>query len=109
MKKEWIITKLRCKTYEQRLINVVDRIEWKYKFTKTEEGKEYTTELEGFSDLTGPNQQLFIPFENLTKEQVDGWILSTIDPVYLKWLDDQLTNNINELISPTIVHLKPPF
>lgn len=109
MKKEWIITKLECKTSDNGLTNVVQKIFWTYRFTETINEEEYSSELSGQSELPNPNLGSFTQFENLTKEQVEGWIVTAIDPEYLQVLEDALYKIINEMITPTIVSLDPPF
>lgn len=109
MEKEWIISKLKCKTSEGGLTNVVQRIKWRYKFTETVDGKEYSTELYGSLDLPEPDQNSFTLFEDLTKQQVEDWIIINMGNDYIQSLEQQLYININELISPTTVLLDPPF
>ena len=109
MKKEWIIDKLECKTSDNGLTNVVQKIFWMYRFTETINGEEYSSELNGQSELPNPNLGSFTQFENLTREQVEGWIVTTIDPEYLQVLEDALYKNISELVNPPIVTLPPPF
>ena len=109
MKKEWIIDKLECKTYDNGLTNVVQKIFWIYKFTETINGENFSSELSGQSELPNPNSTSFTQFEELTKEQVEGWVVTTIDPEYFQVVEEALYKNINELVSPSIVKLDPPF
>lgn len=109
MKKEWIIDKLECKTYDNGLTNVVQKILWVYRFTETIDGKDYSSQLLGQSELPNPNLGSFTQFEDLTKEQVESWIVTTISPEYLQVVEEALYKDINERISPSIVELDPPF
>lgn len=109
MEKEWIITKLKCKTNDGGLTNVVQRIKWRYKFTETVNGKVYETELYGSLDLPEPDPNSFTLFNDLTKQQVEEWIILNMGDGYIQYLEQQLQSNLNELIYPTIVLLDPPF
>ena len=106
---DWNILKLECKTSENGLTNIVQRIQWNYKVTETVNGQEYSSEINGSLDLPSPSQESFIPFESLTKEQVVNWIELTMGSEYLTELTNYLLNQINEKVSPTVVYLDPPF
>lgn len=109
MNKEWNILKLECKTSENGLTNIVQRIQWNYKVTETVNGQEYSSEISGPLDLPSPSQENFTPFESLTNDQVVLWIESTMGIDQVNYLNNLLLNNINEQVSPTVVYLDPPF
>lgn len=109
MKINWIISSLECKTLENGLPKVVSRIQWRCEASTTHEGKEYITELYGPADMPSPDPNNFTPYENLTKEQVVQWLTDTMGEYVVQEIYNRLQNNLNELISPTIVYLNPPF
>jgi len=48
----------------------------------------------------------FVPYEDLTKEIVDGWLNEGTDVVYL---DEQLTIALDNIVNPKTVILPNPF
>ncbi len=105
----WNILRLECKTSENGLTNIVHKIYWKCIATLTNNGKEYTAEMNGPLEIAPPNPSNFTPYESLTKEQVVKWVTDTFGVKGTQEIYDFLENNLNEQINPTTVVLSPPF
>ena len=109
-KYEWIITSMDCKPVEDNLNDVVINVHWRRKCTVGTEGEENYYMADIYSDLrVGPvNPDEFVPYENLTKEHVEGWLNAMSDPT-VAFLDETLSKNIDEQINPPVITLPLPW
>ena len=99
----WIISALDCKVKEDDMTDVVYTVHWRYNATN-ENG--ITAEVYGAQDISSPNPEDFTPYDQITKEQVIGWLESSMDVAEMnKNLDEQ----INLIVNPVSVTLPPPF
>jgi len=65
-------------------------------------------------DFAGINRDTFTAFENLTKEQVEGWIYSTISPEKLQMMKDNIRDKLIDETSLNVraapwLTLNPPY
>jgi len=51
----------------------------------------------------------FIPFEDLTKDIVVGWLEGALSADYIQQLKDTIANNINIMMNPPSVMANPPW
>lgn len=89
--KQWIISEMGVKNQEDTLQDIVIIIYWSRQATEVDGGKTYSTETTGTLTLLPPDPQNFTPYNQLTKQQVEGWLdellpVSNIDSI----LDDQI-------------------
>ena len=99
----WKINLLDCKVDENNLKDVVYTVHWIYNATN-ENG--ITAEIYGAQIISSPNPEDFTPYDQITKEQVVGWLEGSMDVVEMnKKLDDQ----IDLIVNPVNVTLPPPF
>jgi hypothetical protein len=98
----WIISAMECIKNEGDLNDVVITIHWRYAATKDE----FTTETYGSISMPLPTGEEFTPYEQLTKEQVCGWLEATLD---VPAMENSLEAQLDLLINPTNVTLPPPF
>ncbi len=89
------ILKLEVKLLENTLENVVFQADWRY--TAISENEEYTEESVGLASIPAPDPDNFTPFDDLTEEQVKGWVENEVDFNKLK---EYLDNKIEEKINP---------
>lgn len=96
---------MKCKISENGLSNVVESIHWTLTRTTTYNDREYTQEIGGITPIPTPTTETFTEYNNLTYEQVVGWIISNtdIDTLVLR-MDEMLAETI-----PTHITLQPPF
>lgn len=103
---EWVISQLNCAVESEGLANVINVIHWRYNATQVDGDKTYFLGTYGASSVEQPNPQNFIPYQDVTEEEVIGW-LEQILPV-----DDMklsLENNIALQINPVEVVLPLPW
>ena len=98
----WIISAMECLKKDGDLNDVVITIHWRYIAEK--EG--FNTETYGSTTMPLPNGEDFTPYEDLTKDQVVGWLDSTLD---VEAMQINLNKQIDLLINPINVTLLPPF
>lgn len=103
----WTIEKLICKSSENGLNNVVYQIHWKYTKSTTIGDETYSKYNNGIITIPSPDPQLFTSYENLTKEQVVGWVQTTLGQEYITDMDTRLTNNVTDQTTQIVLEL--PF
>lgn len=90
------INKLEVKTIENGLTDVVFLVHFSYVATTADE--KYTEQIVSAASVAEPDPENFTNFEDLTEEQVQGWVESVIDFELYK---QNLNNAIQEKINPT--------
>jgi hypothetical protein len=98
----WIISAMECVKKENDLNDVVITIHWRYNAEK--EG--FNAETYGATSMPLPTGEEFTPYEELTKDQVVGWLVSELD---VDAMNKNLNAQIELLINPINVTLQPPF
>lgn len=103
----WVINQLNCLISSEGLQDVINVIHWTYVATDTDDtGKEWVASVYGTANVEQPNPQNFIPYEDVTYEEVCGW-LEQVLPV-----DDMkasLEANIYNQQNPTEITLPLPW
>lgn len=103
MEYKWTISALECKVKEDNMTDVVYIVHWRYSATN-ENG--ISAETYGAQSVSSPSPEDFTPYDQLTKEQVIGWLDAAIDvPAMNLNLDEQ----VNLIVNPIDVTLPPPF
>jgi hypothetical protein len=102
----WIISAMDCKVQEDNLENVVTTVHWRLKGSQESNGKLYTAERYGATTMGQPSPESFTPFDQLTEEQVVGWLEATLD---VEQMTAQLQADINLQITPVTVTLTPAW
>lgn len=105
----WTINKLDVRPTQDSLTDVVYNIHWTYvaiSDQKDTEGNFYKTELIGTSVVSSPEASQFTPFEELTKNQVVGWLEEDASIANIQQVAD---DNLNELINPTSISKNAPW
>lgn len=70
----------------------------------------YTAQNIGTQSFTfDPNQDTFIPYEELTKDIVTGWIEGAMGEERIIQMQDMLRQNIEDQITPKVVNLPAPW
>ncbi len=88
------ILKLEVKLLEDTLENVVFQADWRY--TATSEDEIYTEQSVGLASIPAPDPDNFTPFDDLTEEQVKGWVENEVDfNKFRKYLDSIIEEKIN--------------
>jgi hypothetical protein len=93
---------MECVKKENDLNDVVITIHWRYNAEK--EG--FNAETYGATSVPLPTGEEFTSYEDLTKDQVVGWLVSELD---VDAMNENLNAQIELLINPINVTLQPPF
>lgn len=93
---------MECIKNEGDLQDVVTTIHWRYNATQDD----LFVDVYGSVSMPLPTGEDFTPYEELTKEQVVGWLEATLD---VEEMQNGLNNQIELLINPINVTLQPPF
>ena len=106
---EWTISALNSRIKEtiegQELHDVVNVVHWRYKGTRTVDDIPYEKETYGSLGVeTDPND--FILYENLTKDDVIGWLEEGLDVTEMQ---ENLNKGIDLLINPVEETLPLPW
>ncbi len=100
----WEITAMEVILNQDGLSNVVSNIDWR--LIATVEGERYKAEKWAKQYVSAPDANSFTNYEELTKEQVVGWLESVLDVPQLK---ENLEEQINLQANPVTALLNPPF
>jgi hypothetical protein len=103
---QWVISQLNCAVELEGLPNVINVIHWRYNATKVEGDKTYFAETYGASNVSQPNPQTFIPYEDVTEQEIINW-LEQILPIQA--MQSSLEANIALQINPVEVTLPLPW
>jgi len=96
----WIISAVECKVKEGDLDNVIFTAHWRYNATN-EDG--INAEIYGAEFFEAPKEDDFTPFDEVTTEQVIGWLEASLDVDIMKlYLDKEIILQLN----PEIVTLQ---
>jgi hypothetical protein len=99
----WTIVALDCKINEDNLQDVVYNVNWRYKAVNE---NDITVETFGALLVPPPSQEDFTPYEDLTKDQVIGWLDAGLN---VPAITADLDNQINLIVNPVDITLPPPF
>lgn len=99
----WDFPAFDCRVQEDGMQDVVTTVHWIYTGTN-EDGISAT--IYGTQAVGTPTPDAFIPYPDLTKSEVIGWMEETMDVPAMQL---QLTEQIELIINPVIVTLPPPF
>ena len=103
---QWVISQLNCAVESDGLPNVINVIHWRYNATQVDGDKTYFADTYGSSSVSQPNPQNFIPYADVTEQEVINW-LEQILPV--EDMKTALENNIALQITPVEITLPLPW
>lgn len=117
MTTNWVIQKLECKVSEDGLSNVVYKIYWIYRVTEIVDvevngnliSKKYNSARSGVLTLSPPDPLSFTSYNDLTKEQVVGWVVDSLGEEYITSMTTDLDNQNYYKINPLIITPDLPF
>jgi len=108
MEYKWNFNPLECYPEKDGNNDVVCIVHWQYSATENINGTEYTETIIGTQSLPIP-QGSFIPYDQLTKETVQGWVESEIGAERLADMRSVLNKGIDQKINPVIKTISPPW
>ena len=95
----WKINAIDCYTSKDGLEKVAYNVHWSYFGT---DGT-HTASMIGVQSIGEPNPENFVAFEDLTEDQVVGWISSSMN---VEQMQANLDKQLAELATPTTVTLQ---
>jgi hypothetical protein len=109
----WNFNPLTCHTHLEGHEDVVMTVHWQYSAVSASidtTGPSYSAQNIGTQSFTlDPEQENFIPFEELTKETVQGWIETAMGEDRITQMQESLALQIEDQITPKIVNLPAPW
>ncbi len=106
MQTNWTISAMDCLLQNGNLTNVVTNVHWRFKGTQVHEGVTYTAEQYGVTYVGEPNEEDFVVYEDLTEEEVVGWLALFLD---ISAMTQALQDNIDKQINPVVVTRVPSW
>jgi hypothetical protein len=93
---------------EDGMTDVVKSASWTRTATEVvgEDAQTYTASFTGVTPFETPNPASFTPYDEVTEEQVIGWIDGIVD---MPAIDASLVLNVENQIDPPIVELPLPW
>lgn len=101
----WIFNPLNVSPTDGELLDVVVSIDW----SRTAVDGAYSARTYGKICLGPPDPNNYTPFANLTKEQVESWIVSIITQDKVNQYDAALAADIDRQKMPPIIPKYPPW
>ena len=105
----WTINPLEAYPTASGEIDVVFTAHWQLHATEEVDGTTYTAQSIGTQGLTYTSGSSFTPFEELTLEQVQGWVENAMGTGSVDNLKAGLATQIANQINPPVVTLQSPW
>jgi hypothetical protein len=103
---QWVISKMEAKPQEGFLTDVVVIVQWRRIAITIVDNKEYFAETVGEYSCPTPSGEDFTPYEDLTRDQVIGWLEAGLD---MEAIDRNLIAQLDQQINPPIIVLPLPW
>ena len=105
----WTINPLEAYPTASGETDVVFTAHWQLHATETVGETTYTAQSIGTQGLTYSSGSAFTPFEELTLEQVQGWVEGAMGTEQVDNMKASLATNIANQINPPVVTLTSPW
>ena len=105
----WTINPLECYPTSSGETDVVFTAHWQYHATETVDNTTYNAQSIGTEGLTYVSGSTFTPFEDLTLEQVSGWVEDKMGVERVDAMKASLAQQIANQINPPTVTLQSPW
>lgn len=102
----WSFPTLTCYPEKAGESDVVFTIHWRFNGTDTEG---HSAEVYGTVSVEWEEGTPFTPFNELTKEKVEGWVESSLGAEQVTALRETIARQIQEQITPSQINLSPPW
>lgn len=91
---------------EDGMTDVVKSASWSRTASTELDGKTYSATFPGVTPFSAPDPASFTPYDQITEDQVIGWIEGKVDMVEI---DARLVANVEAQINPPVVELPLPW
>jgi hypothetical protein len=105
----WTINPLEAYPTASGEVDVVFTAHWQLHATEEVDGTTYTAQSIGTQGLTYASGSSFTPFEELTLEQVQGWVEGAMGEEQVNNIKAGLATQIANQINPPVVTLTSPW
>jgi hypothetical protein len=102
---DWIFNPLTVKPVEGSLTDVVIIVDWR----RTAVDGNYASSVYGQVSLGPPNPSNYTAFDDLTKAQVQGWVVASLTQPVVDQYDAGLAQSIADQKNPPTIPLPPPW
>ncbi len=102
---DWIFNPLTVQPVEGSLTDVVIIVDWR----RTAVDGNYASSVYGQVSLGPPNPSNYTAFDDLTKAQVQGWVVASLTQPVVDQYDASLAQNIADQKNPPTIPLPPPW
>lgn len=102
---DWIFNPLTIRPAEGSLSDVVITIDWR----RTAVDGEYASSVYGQVNLGPPDPDDYTAFSDLTKTQVEGWVVAALTQSVVDEYDASLAVNIEQQKNPPTIPMPPPW
>lgn len=103
---KWIISAMDTAVKSDELTDVVKVIHWRRSAQDIINGNSYYVDTFGAIQCDEPDPMSFTPYQDLTFEQICGWLESKLD---VSKIDENLSLKLENVINPPIVQLPLPW
>jgi hypothetical protein len=104
---DWQVSNLDCKVSEDNLSDVVYLVHWRVSKTEVDGDKTYSASVYSTCSVPGPNPASFVPYDQLTQDEVLGWIWA--NGVDKAATEAAVQQQIELQKHPVTVSLPPPW
>lgn len=102
----WIISSMDTAPSDDGLTDVVKTVHWRRDASFEQDGTTYYGDIYGAMACAAPDPMSFVPYDQLTFDDVCGWLEANLD---VEQLDAALDAQIENQINPPIVNLPLPW
>lgn len=102
---DWIFDPLTVKPVEGSLTDVVITVDWR----RTATDDHYASSAYGQVILGPPSPDEYTAFADLTKTQVEGWVVASLTQTVVDQCDASLAADIERQKNPPAIPMPPPW
>jgi len=95
----WTISSVDCFPEKDGETNVVCKIYW----ILSAKNEDYTVWKNGFTDIPNQSTLTFIPYKDLTQEEMINWVIENLGENTIKEYYAELDVELQEKLNPTII------
>lgn len=102
----WVISSMDEYPQADNLTDVVFNVHWRRQASEVDGDKTYSAEVYSCQSMSAPEPDNFTPYDQLTFEQVCGWLDASLD---VQSIDASLALQIEEQKNPKVISLPLPW
>lgn len=105
----WEFNPLEVVYNKEGMVDVIRLVHWEYTATATTDSGTIEEKLIGTVGLPSPILGSFIPFTDVTKEMVTGWVVTQLGTKKVEDIQKKLSSSIAYQLSPIVGLVSPPW